>query len=78
MAIPVTSVSTKGQFVIPADIREALNISAGTRIAVYREANRIILQPINEQLLRETRGMTAGGPSMSDMLIEERRREDSK
>lgn len=78
MPLQFTTVSTKGQFVIPADIREALGITSGTRVAVVREGNRIILQPVNDQFLKETRGMTAGGPSLSDMLIGERRRDDQK
>lgn len=73
-----TTVSTKGQLVIPSDIREALNIHPGTRVAVVCEENRIILQPVNEQFLKETRGMTAGGSSLADMLIEERRQDETK
>lgn len=72
------TVSTKGQFVIPADIREELGIRPGTRIAIIREGNRIILEPINETFIRSLRGSTAGGPSMTDALLKERREEERR
>lgn len=78
MPAQISTVSSKGQFVIPAEMREALNIRPGTRVAVTLEGNRIVLQPVNERFLKETRGMTAGSSSMSDELIKERRDERMK
>ena len=78
MSVSVATVSSKGQLVIPAEIREALNIRSGTRMAMLREGNRIIMQPVNEQYVSEMRGMTAGGPSMTDDLLRERREEEAK
>lgn len=72
------TVSSKGQFVIPAEIREELGIRPGTRIAIIREGNRIILEPINHEYIRALRGSTAGGPSMTDALLEERREEERR
>lgn len=72
------TVSTKGQFVIPAEIREELGIRPGTRIAVIRDGNRIILEPVNEEYIRSLRGCTAGGPSMTDALLKERREENRR
>jgi AbrB family looped-hinge helix DNA binding protein len=74
----LATVSTKGQFVIPADIREALGIRPGTRIAVLREGNRIILEPVNKEYVRALRGSLAGGPSMTDELLKERREENRR
>ena len=72
------TVSTQGQLVIPSAIRDALDIRPGTRVVMIQEENRIILQPVNERFLKETRGITAGGRSLSDMLIEERRQDEAK
>ena len=73
------TVSTKGQLVIPAAIRQALGIEAGTRVAICREGSRVILDPetISAKLRKidEMCGYTAGGPSMTDELLEDRRRE---
>ncbi len=74
----LAKVSTKGQFVIPADIREALGIRPGTRIAVLREGNRIILEPVNKEYVRSLRGSLAGGSSMTDELLKDRRDEDRR
>jgi AbrB family looped-hinge helix DNA binding protein len=74
----LATVSTKGQFVIPAEIREALGIRPGTRIAVLREGNRIILEPVNKEYVRALRGSLAGGPSMTGELLKDRREEDRR
>ena len=73
------TVSTKGQLVIPAAIREALGIEPGTRVAIRQEGSRVIidLETLSAKLRRidEMCGYTAGGPSMTDELLEDRRRE---
>ena len=77
-----TTVSSKGQLVIPAPIREAMGIEPGTRIAIRQEGTRLILEPETLtgklRLIEELCGLTAGGPSMTDMLLNERRREREK
>lgn len=68
----ITTVSTKGQFVIPAEMRESLGIEPGTRIAVSLQGSRIILEPVSSKLVDETRGILAGGPSLSAELKRQR------
>jgi AbrB family looped-hinge helix DNA binding protein len=70
----ITTVSTKGQFVIPSEMRAALGIQPGTRISVTQDGSRIVLEPVSEDLVDQTRGILAGGPSLSDDLKRERRR----
>jgi AbrB family looped-hinge helix DNA binding protein len=71
-----TRVSTKGQMVIPAAMRRELGIEPGTRVAVRLEGGRLVVDPPGKKLTwRDLRGITAGGPSMADELIEERRRD---
>jgi AbrB family looped-hinge helix DNA binding protein len=69
----VVTMSSKGQLVIPAEVRAALDILPGTRISISVENKRIILQPVSDQLVDELRGILAGGPSLSDELQRERR-----
>jgi AbrB family looped-hinge helix DNA binding protein len=71
----ITTVSTKGQLVIPAEIRTSLGIHPGTRIAVTVEGKNIVLRPVSEQLVDELHGILAGGPSLADELQQERRAE---
>ena len=74
MTRQITTVSTKGQFVIPAEMRTALGIKPGTRIAVTQDGAKITLEPVTDELVDKTRGMFAGKPSLSDELMRERRR----
>jgi AbrB family looped-hinge helix DNA binding protein len=75
----LVTVSSKGQLVIPAKIREALGIVSGTRVAIQHDGGRLILDPQNLEAklrrIKAMRGIAAGGPSLSDELIEDRRRE---
>jgi AbrB family looped-hinge helix DNA binding protein len=72
-----TVVSSKGQVVIPAELRERLKLKKGTR-ATWREENgRLVLTPI-EHLLDEIQGFLKprpGEPSMFEELFKERERE---
>lgn len=76
MSRQITSVSTKGQFVIPSEIRESLGIRPGTRIAVTQEGSRIVLEPVSDELVDKTRGLFSGKPSLSEALRRERRRKE--
>jgi AbrB family looped-hinge helix DNA binding protein len=75
----VAKVSCKGQVVIPAAIREQLGIERGTQLSFRVEGGRMIVdaQSLEAKLqrIRSMRGITAGGPSGTDILIEDRRRE---
>ncbi len=73
------TVSTKGQLVIPADIRKALGIEPGTRIAIRQAGPEVVLKPetlpAKLAMIRKMRGITAGGPSLCNELLEDRRQE---
>ena len=71
----ITTVSSKGQFVIPAEIRASLRIEPGTRISVAVEDSRIVLEPVSKALVEKTRGMLKGGPSLSAALKKERQKD---
>jgi AbrB family looped-hinge helix DNA binding protein len=75
----LVTVSSKGQLVIPAKIREALGIESGTRVAIYQEGGRLILDPQSLEAklrrIKAMRGYTAGGRSGTEILLEDRRLE---
>ena len=71
MSTTFTTVSSKGQVVIPSELREKLGISAGTRIAIRMEQDHLVLEPITEAYIRSFRGSLKGPVSM----VEARRRE---
>jgi AbrB family looped-hinge helix DNA binding protein len=66
-----TVVSSKGQIVIPATLREQLGIQAGTRLAIQRENNHLVLQPITDEFIHSLRGCLKSKTS----LVEARERE---
>lgn len=74
-----TRVSSRGQMVIPAAFRKALEIVQGTRVEVRLEGTRMIVEPDNlaAKLRRidEMQGCTAGHGSGTELLLEDRRRE---
>jgi AbrB family looped-hinge helix DNA binding protein len=76
MLCRITTVSTKGQLVIPSEMRTSLGIEPGTRIAVTQDGMRIVLEPVSEELVDKTRGLFSGKPSLSEELKRERRQKD--
>ena len=46
--VEITKVSSKGQFVIPLDIRKELNISIGAKFFVLTDGENILLKPVEE------------------------------
>ena len=82
MAETYITVSSKGQLVIPAAIRQALGIESGTRVAIRQEGSRVIIDPetvaAKLRKIDEMCGYTAGGPSGTDLLLEDRRQEKER
>jgi AbrB family looped-hinge helix DNA binding protein len=73
-----TTISSKGQVVIPAELRQKFDLEKGTPATWSEEKGRLVLTPINEQRLDEIMGFlkpAAGEPSMFDELFAERERE---
>ncbi len=46
MITEVTSVSSKGQVVLPKNVREALSLDAGSKLIVVTDGDNILLKPI--------------------------------
>jgi AbrB family looped-hinge helix DNA binding protein len=74
-----SNVSTKGQLVIPATIREKYGIGPGTRVEFIEDGPRLVLEldTVESRIrkMKALRGITAGGPSGTDLLLEDRRLE---
>lgn len=73
-----TVVSSKGQVVIPVELREQVGLKKGTPATWTEEQGRLVLTPITERQLDEIRGFlrpAPGEPSMFDELFAERERE---
>ena len=78
MATYHTTISSKGQVVVPAELREELGLKKGTRATWTHEKGRLILMPITERLLDEIQGFLKprpGAPSMFEEHFKDRERE---
>jgi AbrB family looped-hinge helix DNA binding protein len=60
MATLYTSISSKGQLVIPAELREQMNLSAGTKVSIRREGNALVVRPITPEFIDSLIGCTKG------------------
>jgi AbrB family looped-hinge helix DNA binding protein len=71
-----TTVTIKGQVVIPAGIRHRLGIKKGTRLYIEERKGEIILRPLNKEYFQQMSGILKGGGLVKS--LEESRAEDLK
>jgi AbrB family looped-hinge helix DNA binding protein len=75
----IVTMSSKGQIAIPKAVREALNLSEGTKLTIEVRGHEIVLS--KEPAWRKLRGAASGGELMRDFTAfrrREREREDSR
>jgi antitoxin PrlF len=78
MASYRTVISSKGQVVIPAELRQQFGLERGTPATWTEEKGRLVLTPISAQRIREIRGFLKpkpGQPSMFEEHLAERDRD---
>ncbi len=77
----ITTVSTKGQVLIPSKIRRKLKINKGTKVYIEEKGNEITLKPITPEAISRFAGILQSGGELTKALLEERekdrRKEDS-
>jgi AbrB family looped-hinge helix DNA binding protein len=66
-------VGTKGQVVIPKELREGLGIEPGSRVEFVAERDGVLVRPAGSA--GDLTGLLADGPDLLVDLAEERRRE---
>jgi AbrB family looped-hinge helix DNA binding protein len=75
MKTAFSTVTTKGQLVIPSKLRRKYSIKAGTQVAFLEQENGLVLQPLTPDFIRSLRGSLRGEPSVLKTLLEDRKRE---
>ena len=72
MEVETTKMSSKGQIVIPQDLREELNIVEGTMFAVVGNKDTIILKrlekPSKDSLIKDLENMAKEGKKRAEKL----------
>lgn len=71
--MPVVTASSRGQIVIPRDIRRQLQIVPGKKLSIKAEAGRILLTPLPDDPVESFCGIFEGGPSLTGALMEQRK-----
>ncbi len=75
MKTEISTVTTKGQLVIPSKLRRKYAIKEGTQVAFLEQENRLVLQPLTPEFIRSLRGSLRGEPSALKTLLNDRKRE---
>lgn len=70
-----TTVTTKGQIVIPSRMRRRLNIKNGTRLCIVEKGDQLILQPLTEDYFKKMAGVAGAKGKGVNALLEERAKE---
>ena len=71
--------TSKGQIVIPAELRRKHRIRAGTKADIFEDPlGRIVLQPITEEYIDHITGILGSGSNLLEELAKERRSEKAK
>lgn len=68
--------TVKGQIVIPSELRKKYGIKAGTKVEIFEEEDRIVLQPITREYVRSLRGKFKGKGLMKALAAEKKKERD--
>ena len=53
MKMEITSMSTKGQVVIPTGIRKTLGLVSGTKFSILTDGKRLLMRPLRRAEVKE-------------------------
>ena len=68
-----TTVTSKGQIVVPSSIRRRLGIKEGTRTRIEANGKEIILKPMMREYIHSLRGKFRGKALMKALMAEKKR-----
>ena len=71
----VVKATVKGQILIPAPIRKKLAIVKGTPLRIFQEGNRILVEPVQTDIVGEGRGILKSRGRVLKALVEDRKAE---
>jgi len=74
--VPIVRTSSKGQVVIPKQIREELGIRPGKKVLFRLVGNHAEIVPLPDDPVRAMRGMLKSDTSLAEELLKERRRDN--
>ena len=75
--MPVVKTSTKGQIVIPKEIREQLGITPGKKVLLRVVGKHAEITPLPDDSIKAMRGIIKGGRSLAKELLNVRKRDNA-
>ena len=72
----IVKTSSKGQIVIPKEIREQLGITPGKKVLFRIVDKHAEISPLPDDPIRAMRGILKGGRSLAKELLKERERDN--
>jgi AbrB family looped-hinge helix DNA binding protein len=75
MKTEISTVTSKGQLVIPSKLRRKFGIRKGTQVAFVEDSGRLILQPLTSEFIKSLRGSLKGSTSSRNVLREDLKQE---
>ena len=74
--MPIVKTSSKGQIVIPQEIREKLGIGPGKKVLLQLVGEHAEIVPLPDDPIKSMRGMLKADVSLAEELLRERRKDD--
>ena len=72
----IVKASSKGQIVIPKEIRERLGITPGKKLLFRIVDDHAEITPLPDDPITTLRGTLKGGPSLTKALLDERKKDN--
>jgi AbrB family looped-hinge helix DNA binding protein len=74
--MPIVKTSSKGQIVIPKEVRKKLGITPGKKVLFRIVGKHAEITPLPEDSIKAMRGILKGGRSLAKELLAERKRDN--
>ena len=71
-----TTITSKGQIVIPSRIRKHLNIKPGMRFVVQEKGRKIIVEQVDKNYFDQFAGILKGTGATEELLMERKREKE--
>jgi len=82
MSTTFSRISSKGQIVIPAEMRKQHHLKPGMKVAINDDSGKITVEPMNRDYIRQFVGIISKDSKALETLMSERKkdtlREDKK